>query len=65
MTRAPEQLALVLPFEAVALTAPAPARVVEAPPEGVEFITDEELDLIFGPRAEPRADVCTLLEARS
>ena len=63
--RAPQQLALVLEAPPLVSATPAtqPAREVEAPveapPDGVCFITDEELDWIFGPRAEASADVCT------
>jgi hypothetical protein len=54
--RAPEQLPLALPFGTPASPAPPPelARELQAPPEGVEFISDEDLDSIFGPRPEAR-----------
>ena len=58
MKRDAEQLDLALEAPA-AESVTAAARELEAPPEGVEFVTDEELDLIFGPRPEARADVCT------
>ena len=65
MTRGAEQLGFA--FEAPApQSAIAAARELEAPPEGVEFITDAELEEIFGPAASPReeasADACTGVE---
>ncbi len=66
MKRAGEQLALALDVPAIELPAiaapPAPVRQLEAPPEGLEFITDAELKEIFDPartsREDATADVC-------